>query len=149
MITISPTPWLAEVLCGQRADFAGADDEHASALQSAEDLPGEGDRCKADRYCALAKRRLRAHALADTEGPVEGLAEERASAAALGGRLERILHLPENLRLTDHERVEPGGDAEQMVRRRGVFMGEQMRQKRLARELVVVAEKYDQLFARA
>jgi hypothetical protein len=138
----------AEVLCSQRADFARPHDEHTSALQTSEDLLGEGDGRKADRYCALPKRCFRAHALPYTESPVECFAEERAGAAAFGRRLVRILHLTQDLRLTEHERVEPGGDAEQMVRSRSVFMGEQMRQKRLAREPMVVAEKYDQLFAR-
>jgi hypothetical protein len=79
---------------------------------------------------------------------VERLAQERSGAAALGGCLERVLHLTQDLRFTEHQRVQAGGDAEQMVRSRGVFMGKQMRQKRLARELVVLAEKNEQLLAR-
>jgi hypothetical protein len=53
--------------------------------------------------------------LADVERPVEDLAEQRACRAAVRGRLEGVLHLPENLRLPDDDRVEPGGDAEQMA----------------------------------
>ena len=139
----------AEVLRGQRADFAGADDEHAAALEPSENLPGERDGGKADRHRALAERGFRADPLADAERPVERLAQQRAGAVPLGGRLERILHLPEDLRLADDERVEPGGDAEQMMRRRHVVMREQVRQERLARELMIVAEERDQLVARA
>ena len=104
----------AQVLRGERADLAGADDEHAPALETAEDLARQRDRRKADRHGALAERRLGAHALADVERPVEQLAEHRPGAAASRGGLERVLHLAENLRLADDQRVETGGDAEQV-----------------------------------
>ena len=42
--------------------------------------------------------------------------EHRAGRLHLGCGRVGFLHLSENLRLADHERVEPGGDAEQMTR---------------------------------
>ena len=102
------------MLRGQRADLAGADDEHAPALEAAEDLSRERDRGEADRHRAFAERRFGAHALADAERPVKQLAQQRAGAVAFRGGLERVLHLAENLRLADDERIESGGDAEQM-----------------------------------
>ena len=111
----------AQVLRGQRADLAGADDQHAAPVEAAEDLPRQRDRGEADRHRAFAERGFGAHALADAERPVEQLAEQRPGAAALGGRLERVLHLAEDLRLADDQRIEAGGDAEQM-RDRGVVL---------------------------
>src|SRR5207248_5078067 len=81
--------------------------------------------------------------------PLEYLAEHRTGAALLARRLERVLHLPENLRLADDERVEPRGDAEQVRDRRAVAVLEQVRLERLRRELVILAEEPDQLLARA
>ena len=119
----------AQMLRRQRADFAGADDEHAAALESPEDLPRQRHRRKADRDRAFAERRLAADALADAEGPVKQLAQHRPGAAPTGGGLERVLHLPEDLRLADDERVETRGDAEQMLRGRLVAEREEVRQQ--------------------
>ena len=57
----------AQVLGRERADFSGADDQHAAPLQTAEDLSRERDRREADRHGAFAQCRLGAHALADAE----------------------------------------------------------------------------------
>ena len=46
-----------------------------------------------------------------------------------GGGLERILDLSEDLRFADDQRVETGGDAEQVMRGRGVVVREQVRQE--------------------
>src|SRR5687768_10741537 len=95
---------------GQAADLAGADDQHAAPLQAAEDFPRQRDRREADRHRAFAERGLRSHALADAERPVEYLVEQRTRALALRRDLEGVLHLPEDLRLADDQRVEPGRD---------------------------------------
>ena len=72
----------------------------------------------------------RAHALADAERPVERLAQQRPGAVPLGGGLERVLDLAEDLRLADDQRIEPRGHAEQVPRRRGVVVREEVRQER-------------------
>ena len=46
-----------------------------------------------------------------------------------GGGLERVLHLAEDLRLADDERIEAGGHAEQVPRRLVVVEREQMRRE--------------------
>ena len=119
----------AQVLRRQRADLAGADDQDAPALEPAEDLSRQLHRREADRHRALAERRLAADALADVERPVKQLAQHRAGAAPFRRGLERVLDLPEDLRLADDQRVEAGGDAEQMLRRVGVGEREQMRRE--------------------
>ena len=138
----------AQVLRGQRADLAGADDQHAPALESPEDLPRQRHRREADRHRAFAERRLGADALADAERPVKQLAQHRPGAAPAGGGLERVLHLSEDLRLADDQRVEAGGDAEQMLRRRLVAEREQVRREALGRQRMVVAEERDDVLAR-
>ena len=45
------------------------------------------------------------------------LRQQRAGAAPLRRRLEGVLHLPEDLRLADDQRVESGRDPEQVPRR--------------------------------
>jgi hypothetical protein len=66
-----------------------------------------------------------------------------------GGRLERLFHLSQDLRLADHQRIQSRGHAKEMARRRHVGVGEQVRQKGVARELVVVAEERDDFLSRA
>ena len=73
---------------------------------------------EADRHRALGERRLGAHPLADGERPREHLVEHRADGALVGRCRVRLLHLPEDLRLADDERVEAGRHAEQVLRRR-------------------------------
>ena len=101
----------------QRADVAGADDQHAPAVEPVEDLARDRHRFEADRDGAFAERRLRAHPLADDERAIEQAAQQRADAVTLGRLVKRLLHLPENLRLADDGRIESGGDAEQMRHR--------------------------------
>ena len=43
--------------------------------------------------------------------------EDGAGGVNLGGGRVRVLHLPENLRLADNQRVEAGRDPEQVPRR--------------------------------
>ena len=56
------------------------------------------------------------HALADRERRVEQAVQHRPDGARRVGDRVRVLHLPENLRLAHHQRVEAGGDAEQVPR---------------------------------
>ena len=69
---------------------------------------------------------------------LEDVAEHRPDTPLVGGRLERVLHLAENLRLADHERIEPCRHAKQVRDRGAVFQREQVRLKGLRRHVVVV-----------
>ena len=138
----------AQVLGGQRADFAGADDQHASSLQTAENLPRELHRREADRHRAFAEGCFAADALADVERPVKELPEHRAGAAPFRRRLERILDLTQDLRFADDQRVQAGRDAEEMLRDVGFGERKQMRREALGWKLVVLAEKPDDLVPR-
>ena len=102
---------------GELSHLAGAEHQHGSALQRAEDLLRERDRCVADRHRALGQRRLRAYALARRERRVKQLVEQRAGGAELRGDVVRLFHLAEHLRLAHDERVQAGGHAEQVTDR--------------------------------
>jgi hypothetical protein len=67
--------------------------------------------------------------------------QEFADAAVRFGRLERVLHLPEDLRLADDERVERRGHAEEMADGVLLEMGAQV--ARDARRAVLVGELGD------
>ena len=78
----------AQVLRRQRADFAGADHEHAASLSDGRNLPRQRDRGIAIETAPFAERRFAAHALADAERPLEQLAEHWAGAVPLARRPE-------------------------------------------------------------
>src|SRR6186713_1564369 len=111
-----------EVLGRQRADLACANDEHAPAIELPEDFSRE-------RHGALAESCFCPHAFPDKEGPVKQLAQHRAGPVMFRGSLEGVLHLSEDLRLADDDRVESRGHPEQMTDSGLAVVGEQMRRE--------------------
>ena len=110
------------VTCGTPCDFmcmavslpiSPAPTTATAARQVAEDLSRERDRREADRDGPSTERGLGPDPLADAERRVEQPVQERAGRPDVRGGV-RLLHLPEDLRLADDERVEPGGDPEQV-----------------------------------
>ena len=104
----------AQVACGLLADLADADQQDPAAVQVAEDLLGERRGCRRHRRRALADRRLRANLAAGVQRLPEDAVEQLSGRA----RLVRGAHLAEDLALARYERVEAGGDAEEMERGR-------------------------------
>src|SRR6266536_2005254 len=102
---------------GLLADLAGPDEEDRAAREVAEHLLGERRGRSRDRRWALPDRRLRAH----LPPRVERLAEQPVEQRRGRPRLERGPHLAEDLALARHERVEAGGDPEE-VQCRGVIV---------------------------
>ena len=119
----------AEVPRGELAHSAGADEHDAPAVEALEDLLRERGRGGGDRCGALADGRLDARAASRVEGHAEDAVEERPGRA----RLEGVAHLPEDLALARHHRVEAGGHAEEMERRRLVGEAVRDRSERLGR----------------
>ncbi len=103
-----------EVAGRRLAHLPGAEQQHAAAGELAEDLLRERGRGRRDRGRALADRGLDAHLPADVQRLAEEPVEQRPGRAGLEGGA----HLAEDLALAGHERVEPGGDAEEVERRR-------------------------------
>ena len=106
----------------QLAHFSGADHGDVQPLDVAEDLLGEGDRGEADRHGARGQAGLGADALADGERRVKEAVEDRPDHLHLGRDGVGFLHLAEDLRLADDERVEARRDAEEVTR--GVEVGD-------------------------
>ena len=129
--SIRPTPCARRCCAVSVLDLSGAHHQHASALQPAEDLARQRHRGVAHRHGAFAERGLAAHALADAERPVKQPAQHRPGALALGRHLERVLHLAQDLRLADDQRVEARRHPEQVPRRRRSFELEQVRHERV------------------
>jgi hypothetical protein len=136
----------AQVLRGQRADLTGANHEDVTPLKAAEDLARKRDGRETHRHRPFAQRRFGPHALADAERPAEDVAQHRPDASLVRRRLERVLHLPENLvRRRPENRARP--PRKQVSDRGAVFQREQVGEMS-PRHVMVVAEKRHQLVPR-
>ncbi len=98
----------------QLPHLAGADDQHAASLELAEDLLRERRARGRNRGGALRDRRLRARPLARVQRVVEQPVQQRPRRAGL----VRGAYLAEDLAFAGDERVETGGNAEEVQRRR-------------------------------
>ena len=96
----------AQVDARELGHLAGAEDEHAQAGEVAEDLLGELDGGVAHRHGAFGEPGFAADALADRERGVEQPMRDGAGEVEVARRRVRRLHLAEDLRLADDERVE-------------------------------------------
>ena len=132
----------------QLAHLAGADHHDVAAAEIAEDLARERDGGVAHRDGARAEAGLRPHALADGERRVEEAIEHRPRRARVGRGRVRLFHLPEDLRLADHERIEAGRHAEQMPRRLEVREVVGVRRHVGGHDLVVVAQEAEEVLPR-
>ena len=106
----------AQVDARELGHLAGAEDEDAQAGEVPEDLLGELDGGVADRDRAFGEPGFVAHALADRERGVEQPMRDGAGEVEVARRGVGRLHLAEDLRLADDERVEACRDAEEVAR---------------------------------
>src|SRR5262249_41631380 len=106
-----------QMLRRELSHLAGANDHHDFARQGAEDLPGQLDRGIAARTRRLRDARFAAHTLGDSKRAAHQRAEIHADCAGIAGDAVRFLHLPQNLRLTDHHGVEARCNAEDVADR--------------------------------
>ena len=116
-IVICLTRCALQVDAGELGHLAGAEDEDVQAREVAENLLGELDGRVADRHGALGEAGFVAHALSDRERGVEESMGHGAGEAEIARRGIGRLHLTEDLRFSDDERIEARGDAEEMARR--------------------------------
>jgi hypothetical protein len=103
--------------------LAGADEENGLAVEAVEDVPGHHDRGRGHRRGGAAEVRLGPHPLG---APERGGAD--AGQLAAGGAqplrlLEGVLHLAEDLGLTEDHRVQAGGHPEEVEHRGLATMG--------------------------
>jgi hypothetical protein len=144
---ISPASLFAHVAGDQFDGLAGADQQHLLLRQVLEDLLRQAHGGIRHRHGAGADRGVGAHLLGDREGLLEQAVQDLAGDTDLVRGGERALHLPEDLRLAEHQRVEPGGHAERVLH--GLLVGVQVevRLDVVGRQAVEVAEPADRLAA--
>ena len=107
----------AQLAGGQLGHLAGADEEDAAIAQVAEQLPRHLHGHAADRHGTARDLRLGPHALRRAHRARERalqLGSKRASRPGLRGR---FLHLPEDLGLAQHHRLEARSDPEEVAQR--------------------------------
>ncbi len=130
-----------EVLQGQVAHLAGADDQHGLVAEGVEDLAGDVHRDAGDRELAAVHAGLLADELADPDRLLEDLVEDRPDGLAAIGRLVGVADLAEDLPLAEHQALQAGGDAEQVADGRLVVVGDQVRRHQLRGDLVEISQE--------
>ena len=93
---------------------AGPDDEHARAAPVAHPVRGQVERELHDRLPALGDAADRADLARGRRRALEQPLERRRRRPGALGVRQRAPHLPGDLALAEHHRVEPGGDREQV-----------------------------------
>ena len=112
-----------------------------SRREVAEDLARQFDRRIADRDRALAEAGFGAHPLADGERRVEQAMGHGAGELQVARRRVGALHLAENLRLADDQRVEAAGDAKEVARRVVAAVDVEMLGEPAGLDAVILAEE--------
>ena len=101
-----------QIARGLLADLADADQQDAAAVEVAEHLLGERRGRRRDRRGALPDRRLRPHLASGMQRLAKDAIEQQPGRTRLVGGA----NLAEDLAFARDERVETGGDAEQVQR---------------------------------
>ena len=99
---------------GKLAHLARAHEENAPADEPGEDLLRQLDGGERDGHRMPRDLRLRPHLLRHGEGLREQRVEGGPDRLARLGEGERVFHLPQDLRLAEHHRVEARGDAKRV-----------------------------------
>ena len=109
-----------QVLRGESAGLARADDHDAKRVERAQTLPGQLARRRRDRDHAGADAGFGACALAGAKRRFEQPVERRARGADFAGQRVGVFQLTQNLGLSKHHRVEAACDAERVPDRGGI-----------------------------
>ncbi|OIQ65069.1 hypothetical protein GALL_533750 [mine drainage metagenome] len=112
----------ARLVCGkvgghQFDHVSRADEQHAAVVQAFEHGLRQMDAggCHADRM--RADFRMGANLFRHRKSALEHLVERAAQGAGIGGKAHGFLHLPKNLWLAEHHRIQSAGDAKGMAYR--------------------------------
>ena len=130
-----------QVDAGQLRHLAGAEDEDVQRREVAEDLARQLDRRIADRDRPLAEAGFGADPLADGERGVEEAMGHGAGKVQVARQRVGALHLAENLRLADDQRVEAAGDAKEVARRIVAAVDVEMLGEPAGLDAVILAEE--------
>ena len=124
----------------------GADEEHPLVVETLEDPAGEvGHGDTGDRKPLAADRRLRGDSLRRSQGRLKHAAGEGAGGLLFLGEGPGLLHLGDDLRLSEHHAVEPGGDAEEMVDGGLVVLAGEHRREQRRIDTPALGEEIDEL----
>ena len=95
--------------------LARADKQHALIGNALEDAPGQAHGSGGHRDDIGADGGARTHVLGDGKSVLKQFVERAAEGATFTGEAHGIFHLPEDLRLAEHHRIETAGDTEGMT----------------------------------
>ncbi len=106
-----------EVRRRQLDHLAGADEQHVFALQAAKDALRHAHRSGSHRDRLRADLGGRANLLRHREGALEQVVQHQPEAACGARQLLGLFHLPQDLRLAQHHRIQSACHAERMAHR--------------------------------
>ena len=118
-----------------------ADDEYPLAFQVADDIGDHLDGRVADRRRAPGDAGLGAGTLAGLDRAAEQQVQRRPRGTLELGGLPGRAYLTEDLALTEHRGVEPGGDLEEVGDRRGIVLAVEMRDQLVGRQVAELAQE--------
>ena len=130
-----------EVRGAQLDHFTGADEQHVLVGDAVENALRQAHRGSGHRHAVRADFRRAAHFLGDGKAALEQLVQIGAEATGGIGQAYCVLHLPEDLRLAQHHRVQARRDAEGVAH--GVVLRQhvQMRAQFIDIQAVVVGQE--------
>ena len=102
---------------GQLGHFTGADQHHGLVAQAAEDTLCQFHGTGGDVHRLLADLGFRTRAFGCLEGGLIQAMQNMSGSSRSQCMFISRFHLTEDLRLAEHQRIKPGGHAEQMVDR--------------------------------
>ena len=110
-----------EVRCHQLDHFAGADEQHLGLAQILEQLRGQAHRRRGHADRVRADLGGGAHLLGHREAALEHLVQRDAQRTGILGGAHCVFYLAQDLRFTQHHRIQTTGDAERVARGVRVF----------------------------
>ncbi len=115
-LQISSFPGLSavDVRQHQTRHFSRADAQHRLIEEHIKNSPRIFNRDAGHRYPPLAERRLAHHLLPHRRRPLKQRMQHRPGRPRLAGRIVCLAHLPKNLRLPQHHRIQRRRDGKQM-----------------------------------
>ncbi len=113
-------PGLAQVFGGQFDGLAGTDQQHGRVFQPRERILRQPHRGRGHRNRVGADAGIGTGALGHRERLLEQPVQVLADGAVVARQRPGVLDLAQDLRLAQHHRVQPGGNAEQVAHRGGV-----------------------------
>ena len=141
----------ATAFCGferLQPDPSGAYDQHVPLAEVAERALGERERHRARCRRVRADRGLRARAPAGRNRAAEEKPQSRADGPRSLAGLVRLADLAEDLGFAQNEGVEPRGDPAEVARNVLAGMNVEVVEQQLARDVVRVRQRIDELVAR-